>query len=242
MASASGVYDHLHIGMRSNRDATRLIEKWQGKRMTLSMQLPPSFVNRLCSGGSDSTSMLPSSPASSSVDVVTDKLFLDYADVMLPKGRLSSGVPRGRRRVDDIVVDDDVPLSARSSSSYQGGGGGEPSRPECTSATDRVDVPGLVLVRDYNSEAEEMVLMARSLRAPRAVGTRAVYPQRRRHSTTGCSITDTSSIARAQTCKGATRGVDRREDEGGNEIVGVSAHAIDAVIAPDRCWRCRTTT
>ena len=155
MASASGVYDHLHIGMRSNRDATRLIEKWQGKRMTLSMQLPPSFVNRLCSGGSDSTSMLPSSPASSSVDVVTDKLFLDYADVMLPKGRLSSGVPRGRRR----------------------GGGGEPSRPECTSATDRVDVPGLVLVRDYISEAEEMVLMARSLRAPRAVGTpRSVPP------------------------------------------------------------------
>ena len=177
MASASGVYDHLHIGMRSNRDATRLIEKWQGKRMTLSMQLPPSFVNRLCSGGSDSTSMLPSSPASSSVDVVTGKLFLDYADVMLPKGRLSSGVPRGRRRVDDIVVDNDVPLSARSLSSYQGGGGGEPSRPECTSATDRVDVLGLVLVRDYISEAEEMVLMARSLRAPRAVGTpRSVPP------------------------------------------------------------------
>jgi hypothetical protein len=89
VASASGVYDHMHIGMRSNRYATRLIEKWQGKHMTLSMQLPPSFVNRLCSGGSDSTTMVPSSSASSSVDIVTGKLFLDYADVMLPKGRLT---------------------------------------------------------------------------------------------------------------------------------------------------------
>ncbi|KAL3803107.1 hypothetical protein ACHAW5_001971 [Stephanodiscus triporus] len=214
MASASDVYDHLHIGMRSNRDATRLIEKWQGKRMTLSMRLPPSFMNRLCSGGSDSMKIFPSSPASSSVDVVTGKLFLDYADVMLPKGRLSSGVPRGRRRVGDVVVDDDVPLSARTSSSYQGGGGGEPSRPECTSATDHVDVPGLVLVRDYIGEAEEMVLMA-ALSGPHAPWAPAqctpsggIIRRRVQHYGYVFDYASADVLRRDE-------GVDRLEDEGG---------------------------
>ena len=37
---------------------------------------------------------------------------------------------------------------------------GEPTRPQCTSTTDHVDIPGLVLVHDFVSEEEEAVLMA----------------------------------------------------------------------------------
>ena len=37
---------------------------------------------------------------------------------------------------------------------------GEPSRPECTSSTDHVEVPGLVVVEDYLTEDQEEVLLA----------------------------------------------------------------------------------
>jgi alkylated DNA repair protein alkB family protein 8 len=149
--SSSGVYDRMHIGMRDNRDAAMLIRKWQGKRVSLSMRLPVSFVDRYRSvGGVEYFS----------VNILTGKLFLDYADVFLPKGRHRCGVPRGR--------DDDVPPPARSTSfGGIGGGVGEPSRPECTSATDHIHIPGLTLIKNYTSEDEERVLMA-ALSGPHA--------------------------------------------------------------------------
>eukprot|EP00934_Nitzschia_sp_Nitz4_P006164 Nitzschia sp. Nitz4//scaffold38_size140716//310//2943//NITZ4_003123-RA/size140716-processed-gene-0.50-mRNA-1//-1//CDS//3329550006//6154//frame0 len=44
---------------------------------------------------------------------------------------------------------------------------GQPSRPECTSTTDHVQVPGLVLLENFLSEGEEEVLMA-ALTGPQA--------------------------------------------------------------------------
>ena len=169
-AASSMVYAHMHLGMRNNADAARLLRKWQGRRISLSMRLPPSLANLYRLRGSNSTPMTPSSPPPSHVHVVTGKLFLDYADVMMPKGRLRSGVPRdGRRREgNDRHVDGHSPSSSPApSSSYAGAGGGEPSRPECTSATERVEVRGLFLIRNYASEDEERVLMA-ALSGPHA--------------------------------------------------------------------------
>ena len=44
---------------------------------------------------------------------------------------------------------------------------GEPSRPECTSTTDHIEIPGLVIIEDFVSESEEDVLMA-TLTGPHA--------------------------------------------------------------------------
>ena len=72
-----------------------------------------------------------------SVESITSpKLFLDYADITV------KSVARSSRTEGQEV--------AR----------GEPSRSECTSTTDAVDVPGLQLVPDYLSQDEEEVLMA----------------------------------------------------------------------------------
>ena len=164
-ASSSMMYTHMHLGMRNNADAARLLRKWQGRRISLSMRLPPSLANRFRSRESDSTPITPSSASPFYVDVVTGKLFLDYADVMLPKGRTRSGVPRdGRRREgSDRHVDEHSPPSSSALSSSSAAVGG----PECTSTTDHVKVPGLILIRNYASEDEERVLMA-ALSGPHA--------------------------------------------------------------------------
>lgn len=43
----STLYDHLHLGMKSNANATQLIQSWQGGRITLSMELLKFFVDRV---------------------------------------------------------------------------------------------------------------------------------------------------------------------------------------------------
>ena len=64
------LFDHLHIGMRSNDDATNLIQSLQGKRLHLKMELPSAFLQK---------------SAATNVTITTGKLYLDYADVLQPK-------------------------------------------------------------------------------------------------------------------------------------------------------------
>ena len=43
----STLYNHLHLGMKSNANATQLIQSWQGGRIALSMELLKFFVDRV---------------------------------------------------------------------------------------------------------------------------------------------------------------------------------------------------
>ncbi|KAL9183312.1 hypothetical protein ACHAXT_005099 [Thalassiosira profunda] len=133
-------YGRLHVGMRSNADASKLIRTWQGRRIVLELEVPRSFG-----------ACFPST--AEKVAVTTGKLFLDYADVLLPKGRKQGGVPRNNNPCSNGRPDEKIK--------------GEPSRSECTSATAHVAVPGLRLIEDYVSAAEEQVLLA-ALTGPHA--------------------------------------------------------------------------
>ena len=69
------VYDHLHLGMRSNADATRLVECLQGRRLEIRMAVPPSFLRAV--------SLPPDLGAVASV--TTGALYVDHADVIHPR-------------------------------------------------------------------------------------------------------------------------------------------------------------
>ena len=71
------VFDHVHVGMRSNKDATKVIQSLQGKRLLLKMELPDSFVQH----ASDTTS---SEVLSKHVTISTGP-YLYYVDVLLPR-------------------------------------------------------------------------------------------------------------------------------------------------------------
>jgi len=140
LGGMSILYDHLHMGMRSNGDATRLIKLLQGKKISLSLELPKSLLDQVTSKSSSSVSQVPTT-----MTIVTGKLFLDYADVLLPKGR------NGNNK----------------SSTAESATPGEPSRSECTSTTNHVHIPGLHLLPNYVTEREEQILLA-ALSGPHA--------------------------------------------------------------------------
>jgi hypothetical protein len=77
----------------------------------------------------------PDDHIDSAISVRSGKLFLDYADVTQRSYKHFSG---NTTNVNGIVAER-----------------GEPSKPECTSTTDHVTVPGLLLVQDFVSPAEE---------------------------------------------------------------------------------------
>ena len=68
--AARMIFDHLHVGMRSNNDAKRLIKALQGKELNLEIKLPNALVQN---------------SATTSVTITTGNLYLDYADVLQPK-------------------------------------------------------------------------------------------------------------------------------------------------------------
>jgi alkylated DNA repair protein alkB family protein 8 len=68
-------FDHLHIGMRSNSDASKVIQSLQGRRLHLKIELPDSFLQNASSTSSAQTAVI----------ISTCKLYLDYADVLQPK-------------------------------------------------------------------------------------------------------------------------------------------------------------
>mmetsp|Transcript_8770 Transcript_8770/g.18365 ORF Transcript_8770/g.18365 Transcript_8770/m.18365 type:complete len:1203 (-) Transcript_8770:113-3721(-) len=143
-AQSVGLYEHLHLGMRSNDDARRLIQSWQGKRVTLAMELPLSFLSEYNSGKPSNFSH------QMKASITTGKLFLDYADILLPKGRSKVGVPRKASNSTSLASTTDSNVKLR----------GEPSRSECTSTTSHVHIPGLILQKDFVTEKEEQIIMA----------------------------------------------------------------------------------
>ena len=169
------VYDYLHIGMRNNEDVMKIIHEWQGKRIPLSIQLPASFVNyflhlhgrNILSTEATAKVMLSSSPSVVIANVITGKLFVDYADVMLPKGRLQSGILRQKCITTDTNSNTSSGVVVGGGGVGGGGGGGGPSRPECTSITNHIIIPGLSLIPNFISNDEEEVLLA-ALAGPHA--------------------------------------------------------------------------
>eukprot|EP00970_Alexandrium_tamarense_P008705 scaffold1665_cov270-Alexandrium_tamarense.AAC.3 len=121
-SGSAGVFSQLHVGMRNNGDATQLIRSLQGKHLDLEMDLPSLLVSQY--GGGEDTSIRAT--------VTTGKLFLDYADILLPKKSGNAGT-------------DEEALSSRS---------------ECTSTTSHIHVPGLHVLPDFVSEEEEQIMLA----------------------------------------------------------------------------------
>eukprot|EP00804_Cyclotella_cryptica_P018252 CCRYP_005984-RA/>CCRYP_005984-RA protein AED:0.24 eAED:-0.41 QI:0/-1/0/1/-1/1/1/0/1017 len=132
------LYNHFHVGMRSHEDAARLIQDWQGKQLELTIDLPTSFVSLFRDKDNyiahEDATLLDLSTSTRAI-ITMNKLFLDYADISLPK--------RVRTR-----------LSPEAQTP------GLPSRSECTSTTSHIYIPGLHLLPNYVSSDEEQVLLA----------------------------------------------------------------------------------
>ena len=136
MDIGAGIFDHFHIGMRSNDDATRVIRSLQGERLRLKMVLPHSFLRH---AAADFSAVSPKTLLEQkTIIITTGKLYLDYADIILPKRGANQ---RTNRK---------TPVKAR----------GEPSKSECTSATAHVKIEGLHVIPDFVSVREEQMMMA----------------------------------------------------------------------------------
>lgn len=81
--------------------------------------------------------------------IQSGRLFLDYAGMTHRSVSMAKARSSGHAAADD-------PECARKPP----GGGGEPTRSECTSTTDHVTLPGLLLVPDFVTEQEEETLVA----------------------------------------------------------------------------------
>eukprot|EP00956_Cyclotella_meneghiniana_P031359 scaffold82142_cov43-Cyclotella_meneghiniana.AAC.1 len=73
--------------------------------------------------------------------VTMKKLFLDYADILLPKRIRSTN-------------------NSHNNNNSLDGKGGLPSRSECTSTTSQIHIPGLHLLPNYITRSEEQVLLS----------------------------------------------------------------------------------
>ncbi len=150
-----GVYNQLHMGMRSHEDATRLIELWQGKCITLIIQLPKSLLDLVTSSANQPLKI----PTTTTISVQTGKLFLDYSDQKLPK------------RSKKVDQSDIYNVSTNQLAT------GYPYSSECTSTTDHVHIPGLYLLHNYIDSADmEQVLLA-ALAGPNASWAPRQYNQ-----------------------------------------------------------------
>ncbi|KAL3795439.1 hypothetical protein ACHAWO_011478 [Cyclotella atomus] len=128
-----GVYKHFHVGMRSHEDAVKLVAGLQGKHVKIECSLPISFLSLF------TDSDIPLCDNTPKVSITMSKLFLDYADVLLPK--------RIREKPTiDPNQQHQIP--------------GLPSRSECTSTTSHINISGLHLLPNFVSEAEEQVMLA----------------------------------------------------------------------------------
>ena len=135
-----------HVGTRSPMHAQALIRELQGKRVTLEI-------------GAGSVGASVSVSASASQDghgdgdghgkektlVVTGKLFLDFADI----------TQRSASKFNQNRLGSIDPLSTS-----QGEIPGEASKPECTSATNSIIVPGLICLHEFISNQQEETLLA----------------------------------------------------------------------------------
>lgn len=127
-------FKYCHIGTRSPTDAQALIKQLQGKQITLE-------INDFSCSTSPSTCM--------HTTIVTGKLYLDFADVTLRSAAKSNRLQNQDPSLGNSTSNEnDINLK------------GESSKPECTSSTNSIVVPGLFLKKEKISLAEEQVLLA----------------------------------------------------------------------------------
>ena len=84
----------------------------------------------------------------SGTQIKTGKLYLDFADVTQRSAAKSNRLQKQDPSLQPTLLGKDIDLP------------GESSKPECTSTTDDVVVPGLICIHDFVSEDEEQVLIA----------------------------------------------------------------------------------
>jgi alkylated DNA repair dioxygenase AlkB len=149
-SSHYGVYNHFHVGMRCHDDAANLVRGMQGKSIKIHCHLPSPFVSLF----TDNFNAACDKSAMPRVTITINKLFLDFADVLLPK-RI--------RNTPSSDANQQQPISP-----------GLPSRSECTSTTSHVHIPGLRLLPNFVSPDEEQVMLA-VLTGPEAPWAPAQY-------------------------------------------------------------------
>ena len=129
---------YCHIGMRSSHDAQSVIQSLQ----EAVVQWPwIGYESNILQGNIDN---IPT--------ITSGKLFIDYAAIT--QRSMSSKV--------DPTTTTDISLSSTLIEGMDPSSLllGHPSRPQCTSTTDDIHIPGLIVISDYISVAEEEVLMA----------------------------------------------------------------------------------
>ena len=143
-SSSSSKSDHkpfkyCYIGTRSAQDVQVLLKELQGKKIELQ-------VNIGNNAGGSSSNISNVTERITTIKIQTGSLFLDYAAITQrceAKLKLQPNDKKGS-----------IP--------------GEPSRPECTSTTDSVHVPGLVVIPNFISTEEEESTILAVLQGPDA--------------------------------------------------------------------------
>ncbi|KAL7570464.1 hypothetical protein ACA910_004249 [Epithemia clementina (nom. ined.)] len=131
---------YCHVGMRSASDAQRLIHalqdqcvEWQWSTTTTMHDHKDDDDDK----GSTTTTTTGSNRSRHCFSIKSGRLFLDFAAI----------THRAERQLELRAQGLELPK-------------GEPSRPECTSTTEHVHIPGLSLLSDFVSADEETSLLA----------------------------------------------------------------------------------
>jgi ubiquinone/menaquinone biosynthesis C-methylase UbiE len=134
--------DHCYVGLVSHDVSNKVLRRLVGQdTLELDFQIPCWCLKV---GEQQSGSVQLKAPTK-------DQLFVDWADV----------APRTFSNKKNKKGDDEKEEQRK------GKIAGHPARPECTSSTSHVDVPGLILLTDFVSQDEERILLA-TLRGPYA--------------------------------------------------------------------------
>ena len=123
-------FKYCHIGTRSPAQAQAIIKQLQGKQIKITLDT-----------GMDTTHT-----------ITTGKLYLDFADVTI----------RSAAKSNRMLSQDPSLTTEYSQQDIDKGLGliGQSSKPECTSTTHSVVVPGLVTLKEFVTKQEEQVLLA----------------------------------------------------------------------------------
>lgn len=136
------VYTNFHVGMKYHDDAAALVNDMQGAAMRVDIRLPETFTSLFVDSSQEQD--CHNNYSTIYAIVTMNKLFLDYADILLPKRIRSS--THSKTGNDTQTVPTIQP--------------GLPSRSECTSTTSHVHIPGLHLLPNYITTSEEQVLLS----------------------------------------------------------------------------------
>ena len=147
-ASKSKLDQYCHVGMRSADDAQRLIQALQDQVVTWQWNAATNTTNTRTADTNHNQWWTAQS----------GRLFLDYATATIPPRVERRRQQRSRLQNNTTVNGIDQNPSTTSTSAA--GVAGEPTRPECTSQTRHVVVPGLQLIPNFVSAQEEASLMA----------------------------------------------------------------------------------